>query len=215
MGWSLTAPLDEATLARAAAELTTQDPRLAKLHAVNGVPPLWPRPEGFATLVKIILEQQVSLDSAAAAYANLESALGKVAPTGFLRLDDLQLRKIGFSRQKAGYVRRIAEALHTGSLDLANLSAYDDHEASVYLRAIRGVGPWTSDVYLLFALRRPDVWPNGDRALVVSMAESFGLDTVPEYEAAQEIAAQWSPWRSVAARLLWHAYLVRRGRSLT
>jgi DNA-3-methyladenine glycosylase II len=90
----------------------------------------------------------------------------------------------------------------------------DDEAAREYLTAVRGIGPWTGDVYLLFALRRPDVWPNGDRALVVAMAENLPLPAPPSYDEAREIADQWRPWRSVAARMLWHAYLLKRGRSL-
>jgi len=82
------------------------------------------------------------------------------------------------------------------------------------LEGVKGIGPWTSGVYLLFSLQRPDVWPSGDRALVVSMTESLPLTTVPTYDMAAEIAEAWRPWRSVAARMLWHAYLVRRGRTL-
>lgn len=131
----------------------------------------------------------------------------------FLGLDDATLKDIGFSRQKAGYCRGLAEAVVGGSFDLGALASMEDDSARGYLAAIRGVGPWTAEVYLLFALRRPDAWPTGDRALVVSMAESLPLDAVPTYAEAGGIARSWSPWRSVAARILWHAYLTRRGRS--
>jgi DNA-3-methyladenine glycosylase II len=180
----------------------------------NGPPPIWARPEGFPTLVKIVLEQQVSLDSAAAAYAKLETALGDVTPVRFLRLGDAELKRIGFSRQKAGYCRGLAKGIIDDTIDLQNLRSLDDAAARRELLAIRGIGPWTADVYLLFALQRPDVWPIGDRALVVSMAENLPLAEVPTYEEAATTAEQWRPWRSVAARLLWHAYLVRRGRKL-
>ena len=206
--------VDHASLSAGAEWLAAADPRLAELLSEYGLPPLWPRQEGFATLVKIVLEQQVSLASAAAAYANLERAIGQVEPAAFLTVGDPELKAIGFSRQKAGYCRGIAAEIVEGSLDLASLSQMEDVAARAYLTAIRGVGPWTAEVYLLFALRRPDVWPTGDRALVVSMAESLPLDAVPDYDHALEIAGAWSPWRSVAARMLWHAYLARRGRSL-
>jgi DNA-3-methyladenine glycosylase II len=196
------------------AELATVDSRFAALRARNGVPPLWERPAGFPTLVKIILEQQVSLDSAAAAFRNLELALDDVNPARFLSLDDAELQQIGFSRQKASYCRGLACGMLDGSVDLAGLSRLNDEEARQRLTALRGIGPWTADVYLLFALLRPDVWPIGDRALVVSLAEQFELVEVPTYEASEQIAASWKPWRSVAARMLWHAYLLRRGRSL-
>ncbi|MDJ0954435.1 MAG: DNA-3-methyladenine glycosylase 2 family protein [Acidimicrobiia bacterium] len=194
--------------------MAAADPRLRRLYESNGAPPLWEREGGFATLVKIVLEQQVSLDSAAAAFRNLEAALGTVAPERFLTLDDAELKRIGFSRQKAGYCRGLAAGIIDGSVDLAALDGMDDAAARAALTAIRGIGPWTADVYLLFALRRPDVWPMGDRALVVSMAENLPLDEVPGYDEAAEIALAWGPWRSVAARMLWQAYLAARGRSL-
>lgn len=206
--------LTSTTLADAVELLADTDRRLAKLRHSNGVPPLWERVEGFPTLLKIILEQQVSLDSAAAAFTKLEEAIGVVAPAPFLRLDDAELKRIGFSRQKAGYCRGLATGILDGSVDLDALASLSDSDAREHLEAIKGVGPWTSDVYLLFALQRPDIWPMGDRALVVSMAESLPLEGVPSYERAAEIAEGWRPWRSVAARMLWHAYLERRGRSL-
>lgn len=165
-------------------------------------------------MVKIVLEQQVSLESAAAAFANLEAELGRVEPPAFLELDDAELKRIGFSRQKADYCRGIARGVISGSVDFAAIGDMGDRDAFTYLTGIRGIGPWTADVYLLFVEQRRDVCPHGDRALVVSMAESLGLDAVPGYEAAREMAAAWSPWRAVAARMLWHAYLLERGRSL-
>ena len=215
MGRTLSKPqgLDKRSLAHAAAELAAVDPRLARLLDENQAPPVWGREGGFSTLVKIILEQQVSLDSAAAAFANLEAAIA-LDPESFLTLDDAELKTIGFSRQKTGYCRGIAAQLIDKSLDLDSLATLPDEEAHHVLTTIKGIGPWTADVYLLFALRRPDVWPMGDRALVVSMAESLPLDEVPSYDDAAVIAEQWRPWRSVAARMLWHSYLKNRGRSL-
>ena len=206
--------LETASLRRAAEELAATDSRFSRLLAHNGIPPLWERPAGFPTLVKIILEQQVSLDSAAAAFRNLELALGEVSPARFLSLDDAKLKQIGFSRQKAGYCRGLAEGLLAGTIDLDGLTSLGDGAVRERLTALRGIGPWTADVYLLFVLLRPDVWPVGDRALVVSLAEQFELESIPTYEAAGQMAASWRPWRSVAARMLWHAYLLRRGRSL-
>ncbi|MDJ0664371.1 MAG: DNA-3-methyladenine glycosylase 2 family protein [Acidimicrobiia bacterium] len=206
--------IDKASLGIAAEELSAADQRLAMLLSRNGVPPLWSRPGGFPTLVKIILEQQVSLASAAKAFQNLEGALRQVSPAEFLTLDDSELRQIGFSRQKASYCRGLASGVLTGSIDLEGLEGLSDEVAREHLTAIRGVGPWTADVYLLFALLRPDVWPTGDRALVVSIGEQYGLTEPPDYETARTMAHKWRPWRSVAARILWHAYLLRRGRSL-
>lgn len=206
--------LNEAILRRATEAISTGDERLGRLHLENGPPPLWARPPGFPTLVKIILEQQVSLDSAAAAFSNLENAIGSVSPERFLRLDGEALKRIGFSRQKTGYCRGLASGILDGSIDLAGLADLSDDMARESLMLVRGIGRWTADVYLLFVLRRPDVWPLGDRALVVSMAENLPLAEVPTYEEAAQIASAWVPWRSVAARMFWHAYLRRRGRAL-
>jgi DNA-3-methyladenine glycosylase II len=164
--------------------------------------------------VKIVLEQQVSLESAAAAFANLQARLGVVRPEAFLEIDDAELKRIGFSRQKAGYCRGIASGLIDGLIDLERLERLPDDFARRDLMAIRGVGAWTADVYLVFGLRRPDVWPMGDRALVVSMAENLELGEIPDYETAADMARRWSPWRAVAARMLWHAYLLERGRGV-
>ena len=173
----------------------------------NGPPPLWQRPPGFATMVRFILEQQVSLASADAAYQRLESKIGEITPQGFLILDDVTLREIGFSRQKAGYGRGLASAIVDGSVNLQELDPMADNEVMEILESIRGVGPWTASCYLLFVLRRPDAWPRGDRALQVSMASVLGLDAVPDREGADAIAERWRPYRAVAARMLWHDYL--------
>jgi len=183
------------------------DPILAMLADRNGVPPLWPRDPGFPTMVRLILEQQVSLASADAAFQKLERAIGYIDPEPFVGLDDAELRTIGFSRQKAGYVRGVATGLMDGSIDLDAIGGLDDAAATKKLLDIRGIGPWTAACYLLFALRRPDVWPPGDRALQVSMGRVYNLPSVPDVEESNERAAGWQPLRSVAARMLWYEYL--------
>lgn len=187
------------------------DPVLAELVERNGVPPLWPREPDFTTLLRLVLEQQVSLASADAAYRKLEDAMGVVEPAPFLEFDDEELKVIGFSRQKAGYVRGIASGLIDGSMDLDLLAELPDEEAASLLIAIRGIGPWTAACYLLFALRRPDVWPPGDRALEVSIGRVYELPGAAPSEAANERALEWRPFRAVAARLLWHEYLGGHG----
>jgi DNA-3-methyladenine glycosylase II len=184
---------------------------LAKLSERNGVPPLWPREPGFATLLRLVLQQQVSLASADAAYRKLEASMGVVEPARFLDFNDDQLKVIGFSRQKTGYVRGIAAGLADGSIDLDLLADLSDEDAASRLTTIRGVGPWTAACYLLFALRRPDVWPPGDRALEVSIGRAYGLPHPVVSLAADERALAWRPFRAVAARLLWHEYLGGRG----
>ena len=199
--------LDTASLAAGCRALASREPVLATLFARNGVPPLWRRKPGFPTLVRLVLEQQVSLASGAAAYRRLEARLGDVTPAGFLTLDDDELLRIGFSRQKTRYVRLLAEALVSGEFDLAAAHGLDDAAALAHLQQLVGVGPWTAGNYLLFALGRADVWPSGDRALVVSLGRALGRDAPPSYAEADAMAEDWRPWRAVAARLLWHDYL--------
>jgi len=183
------------------------DPDLARIHAVLGAPPLWERPPGFATLVHIILEQQVSLASAQAAMRKLQAALPAVTPQAFLTLDDASLKAIGFSRQKATYCRELAQAILRGDLDLERLASLDDHSAREALQQVKGIGPWTADIYLLMALLRPDIWPVGDLALATALQTRKRLASRPSAQALEQIARPWQPWRAVAARLLWHDYL--------
>jgi DNA-3-methyladenine glycosylase II len=158
-------------------------------------------------MVRFILEQQVSLASADAAFRRLEAAIGTVEPEPFLALDDEELRAIGFSRQKAGYTRGLAEGMIDGTIDLQGLEDRADKEVIETLETIKGIGPWTAHNYLLFVLGRPDAWPTGDRALYVSMASVLELAEVPDRATADAIADRWRPYRAVAARMLWHDYL--------
>jgi DNA-3-methyladenine glycosylase II len=187
--------------------LAEMDPVLAVLAERNGVPPLWPREPGFPTMVRLILEQQVSLASANSAYGKLERAIDRVEPEAFVGLGDSELRTIGFSRQKADYTRGLAAGVMDGSVDLNAVDGLADEDATDRLLDIRGIGPWTAACYLLFALRRPDVWPSGDRALQVSMGRVYDLPDVPDVETSNERAGAWRPLRSIAARMLWHEYL--------
>ncbi len=187
--------------------LADADPDLRRIHSVLGPPPLWARQPGFATLVHIILEQQVSLASARAAFQKLETALGVVTPEKFLPLSDEQLKRIGFSRQKTGYCRQLARAVIDNDLDLRKLEHLEDHSVRSELIRIKGIGAWTADIYLLMALLRPDIWPAGDLALASAMQQIKGLPARPGREEMEQIAAAWRPWRAVAARLLWHHYL--------
>jgi DNA-3-methyladenine glycosylase II len=202
--------LDEQSLASALTDLAARDADLAAVLAELGPPPLWAREPGFPTLIHIILEQQVSLASARAAFERLQAAVHPLTPESFLLLDDAALRAIGFSHQKVGYARHLAIALVEGRLDLAALAGLDDDAARAALVALKGIGPWTADIYLLMALRRPDVWPGGDLGLQIGMQLVKGLPRRPTGEETAMIAEAWRPWRTVAARLLWHHYLNRR-----
>lgn len=199
--------LDESSLAVGVAALTATDSNLASVVERYGPPPLWPRDPGFPTLVSIILEQQVSLASAAAAYDRLVAALGEVAPDPLLTLSDREMLEIGFSRQKARYVRLLAKAVTDGSFDIASLEQLSDDEARARMLALTGVGPWTANTYLLMALRRPDVWPTGDIALHAAYQDLIGGPGRPTTREMESVAEAWKPWRAVAARILWFHYL--------
>ena len=206
------APLTESRLKAAVVELAARDADLAAIVGRYGTPPLWDREPGFATLLHIILEQQVSLASARAAFDRLRVAAAPLTPSTFLVLSDADLLAIGFSRQKARYGRALATAIDTGVLDVDGLADIDDAEVHRALQAIPGIGPWTSTIYLLMVLGRPDVWPVGDIALAESVREVKGLHHRPTALELDELGEAWRPLRSVAARLLWHDYLGRRGR---
>jgi DNA-3-methyladenine glycosylase II len=204
-------PLNEKSLRRAVKILAARDADLAAIVARFGLPPFWPREPGFATLVHIILEQQVSLASAKAAFDRLQAALGRVEPEAFLALDDTTLKVIGFSRQKMQYVRSLAGALLEGELELHLLHEQEDAAVRAALKRLKGIGDWTVDVYLLMALRRPDAWPVGDLGLLVAAQEIKRLPARPTPGELERLGEPWRPWRAVAARLLWHHYLnVRR-----
>jgi DNA-3-methyladenine glycosylase II len=194
-------------LITAADILAVQDADLAGVIARFGYPPLWPREPGFPTLLKLILEQQVSLASAQAAYDRLLAVVGELTPESLLVLDDETLRGVGFSRQKARYGRLLAEAVQSGSLDMESLPGLDDESVRVELQKITGIGPWTAEVYLLMVLLRPDVWPRGDIALATAAQQVKGLAARPSQNELHDLAEQWRPWRAVAARILWHHYL--------
>jgi DNA-3-methyladenine glycosylase II len=204
-------PLTEARLLEGVAVLTAQDADLAAVVHRWGPPPLWAREPGFSTLIHIILEQQVSLASARAAFDRLLALATPLTPTRFLELDDATLRTVGFSRQKTGYSRHLAQAIVTGEFDIDGLGTLPDDAARTALVARKGIGPWTADIYLLMCLGRPDVWPVGDLALQVAMQSIKGLAQRPTVVEMEKIGEAWRPWRAVAARLLWHHYLRERG----
>jgi DNA-3-methyladenine glycosylase II len=204
-------PLTERSLGLAVRTLAASDPALAASIGRFGPPPLWAREPSFATLLHLILEQQVSLASAVAAFDRLRIATGDVTPAAFLTLDDRTLRGIGFSRQKAGYARDLAIAL-TDGFDLAALTRLTDDEVRRSLIGLRGIGRWTADVYLTMCLLRPDVWPHGDQALATGAMELLGLPERPSFDELEALAERWHPYRAVAARIMWHHYLGVRGR---
>ena len=203
-------PLTQRSLLRAVGELAERDPDLGAVVARHGPPPLWAREPGFATLVLLVLEQQVSLASARAAFDRLVETVGAPTPDHVLALDDATLRAIGFSRQKTGYARDLAQAVLRGELDFEALATMPDDGVRAVLTALRGVGPWTADVYLTMALRRPDAFPSGDLALLASARRVKKLHARTTPLELEVLAEAWCPHRATAARILWHAYLSER-----
>ncbi|RYY56481.1 MAG: DNA-3-methyladenine glycosylase 2 family protein [Chitinophagaceae bacterium] len=191
-------------------ELTSRDADLRRVVESYGYPPMWEREEGFPTLVLIILEQQVSLASAFAAFTKLKDFLGEITPPALLSMTDGELRGCYFSRQKTAYVRDLAGRIMDGRLDLAGLSGLADHEIRTRLKEVKGIGDWTVDVYLMFCLQSPDYFPLGDIALVNSLRFEKKLDAAVTRETLAAIAAEWKPWRTIASMILWHAYICRR-----
>lgn len=199
--------LDAGLLQIGCEALAAADSRLAELLERNGPPPLRLRPEGYETLVHLILQQQVSRASAQAVLDRVVAHVGgDVTPESLLAIDPAELRRMGWSRQKIDYATSLAHAVVGGELDLAGLGTADDESAIAILAAQRGIGPWTAAVYVLTALGRPDVWAPGDRALLVSLGWMLGRHEAPGDEEAAAIALAWRPWRAVAARILWHDY---------
>ncbi len=205
-----------ATLAEGIAVLTQRDPVLAQVYGCVQTPPLWLRPPGLATLVHMILEQQVSLRAAQATFARLQAECDPLSPASLLRLTPDQWRACGVSRQKSDYLRHLATALAENRLDLPALTTLDDATVVQKLTQIRGIGVWTANIYLLMALGRADVWPTGDLALRMSIQTLYPRPEQWSAKALQHLSRSWQPWRSVAARLLWQYYLqcIRRDGSM-
>jgi DNA-3-methyladenine glycosylase II len=191
-------------------ELTKRDRDLAKIIDLYGCPPQWQREPGFPTLVRIILEQQVSYASAQAAFKRLNAAVDHLSPASFLGLGDLDLKTIGFSRQKTNYGRILAQAVIDRTLDLASLEKLPDLEIRQKLTAIKGIGNWTVDIYLMMALQRQDVFPSRDLAVAIAVQEIKDLPTRPSAAELENIAQTWKPYRAIATKILWHYYLNRK-----
>ena len=203
--------LTHTSLARGARALKDRDRDLARILERLGVPPLWGRRPGFPTLIRIIMEQQVSLAAARSLYWRLVGRLGEMTANSMCAMGEAGLREFGLTRQKARYCHGLAARIVEGSLDLAAVAALPDAAGRSILLSVPGLGPWSVDIYYLMALRRPDVWPEGDLALASALREVKRMHELPSRENQRAIAARWSPWRSVAARLLWAHYLETRG----
>jgi DNA-3-methyladenine glycosylase II len=207
------APLTRLDLPAAALHLAGRDRDLRRILAAHGPPPLWGRRPGFATLVRIILEQQVSLASARAIFRRLTLGVVPFTPARFVELGAARLRSLGLTRQKAAYCVDLAAAVEEGRLDLRAVARMDDAAVASTLTRLKGIGPWTAHIYLLMALRRPDVWPSGDIALLQAVRRVKRLRGHASPERVARLAETWRPYRSVAARMMWQHYLADRSRS--
>jgi DNA-3-methyladenine glycosylase II len=202
--------INEQNLSEFCEILCEKDADLSKIYQTYGTPPLWQREANFATLIHIILEQQVSLASALSAFNKLKEKLSEITPENVLKLSDEELKSCYFSRQKIIYARELSSAILDEKLNLENLQTLSNEEVKAQLKQIKGIGDWTSDIYLLMALLRSDVMPKGDLALHVAYQKMKGLKTRPNSDEFIVLAEKWSPYRAVAARLIWHFYLSER-----
>ncbi len=200
--------LTNQTLSSAAAELAVRDRYLGSIYEVHGVPPMWGRRPGFETLLRIVLEQQVSLVSARSMLARLKSNIQPFTAEGFIGAGEPRLRSLGVTRQKSHYCIQVAHAFTNG--DLRTIARMSDEEAHATLLRIKGVGPWTANIYLLMALKRPDIWPDGDIALATAVGRIRQMKIRPPFIEITKLAEAWRPFRSVAARMLWQFYLAER-----
>jgi DNA-3-methyladenine glycosylase II len=183
---------------------------LARVHAVAGDPPLRRRAAGFKGLSRVIVGQQLSVASAKAIWGRLEMQAHPFTTASFLKLSERDLRRTGLSAAKIATLRGLAAAIEAGSLDLDALSHAPEDVIHAKLTALKGVGPWTADIYILFCLARADAWSPGDLALKVAVKDALALEARPDQALMIEIAELWRPWRAVAARMLWSYYAVRR-----
>jgi DNA-3-methyladenine glycosylase II len=201
---------NETSFAGICRKLAKKDTDLAHIIKQHGLPPMWTRPNTFQTLILTILEQQVSLASAYAAFKKLKEKIGLVTPSKILKLSDEELRSCYFSRQKTIYARELAKAIQSKKIRLKQLSILPDEEIRNILIQLKGIGHWTIDVYLMHALQRTDLFPLGDIALVNSLKEVKQLPKDVSKDKMLEIAEPWRPHRTVAAMILWHAYIKKR-----
>lgn len=188
--------------------LVEKDTVFQKLHQQYGNPYIPSRPQGFVTLCKLILEQQVSIDSAKACFLKIEKLLGTVSPETISQCADEDLKSCGVSRQKISYLKILAKAV-SEELDLESLSAKTADEVRSELIQIKGIGHWTIDVYLMFSLQSPDIIPLGDIAIVNTIKELYDCQSKEEIALISE---NWKPYRTMAAFFLWHHYLEKRNR---
>jgi DNA-3-methyladenine glycosylase II len=188
-------------------KLAAADRDLAGIIKAYGYPPLWSRPNTFETLVHIILEQQVSLASALSALNKIRERVLHITPARVLLLTDEEFKACYFSRQKTSYTKYLAEAIISGQINLTELEESPDDVVRTKLTALKGIGNWTVDVYLMFVLQHADIFPIGDLAAVNALKRVKSLPKETTREEIIAIAEQWTPYKTVASMLLWHWYL--------
>jgi DNA-3-methyladenine glycosylase II len=192
------------------AALTGACPHLARVHALAGDPPLRRRPKGFEGLARVVVGQQLSIASADAIWRRLQASVRPFDPATLLALPDEDLRAAGLSHVKVDTLRIVAEAIGSGILKLDALARVHDEVIHAKLTALKGIGPWTADIYIMFSFARADAWSPGDLALQIAVKDALGLEERPNPAMMNEIAEAWRPWRGVAARLLWSYYALQR-----
>lgn len=192
-------------------KLANKDKHLRSVIKQYGYPPVWTRTASFQTLIHIILEQQVSLASARAALNKLKKKLGTITPKKLLALSDEELRACYFSRQKTVYAKCLANAIVSKQINLKLFSGLEDAKIRQQLKTVKGIGDWTVDVYLLFALQRTDVFPLGDLAMASALKEVKQLAKKTKAEELLKLSHPWKPYRSIATMLLWHYYIQKKG----
>jgi len=190
-------------------QLLKRDAVFTRIFALYGSPPDWQRPEGFTSLARIILEQQVSLQSANAHFHKLNSFLPEFAPGEILKLSDAEMRNCQISRQKSGYMRELSSAILDGKIDLEGLRLLPESEIREQLTSIKGIGDWTTNIYLMFCLQAKDIFPDGDIAIINTVKELTAASTKDEILARSQL---WRPYRSLASYFIWHYYLRKRNR---
>lgn len=214
-GWGLRLIESDSDIQDGLAALAGVDARLALMIELSGPVPLRRRPPGYGALAEIIVSQMVSKASAAALWRKLEERIGEVKPQTVLAMDEETGKAAGLSRAKAETLKRIAESVSSQSLDLDSICSLPAEIAIKQLTGIKGVGPWTAEVYLLFCAGHPDIFPAGDVALQSAAAHAFELEKRPDIKNLRALVAPFSPWRGVAARLFWAYYATHMNRDAT
>jgi DNA-3-methyladenine glycosylase II len=192
-------------------QILEKDEIFANIFSIYGPPPQWKRPQGFVTLSRIILEQQVSLESAKAHFIKLSSYISDFTPENILKLTDEEMRFCQISRQKANYLHDLSEKILDEKIDLESFSKLSLVEIKYQLKTVKGIGDWTADIYLIFCLQAKDIFPTGDVAVINAIKK---LSNIKIKNGIHKLTESWSPYRSLAAFFLWHYYLKKRNREV-